>query len=435
MILDPTGSTSFSIPGENDDYYTGNTAMLIITNDSGDGINGATGTDENGYTQQVQNSSTRKGVVITADGSLYANKGFFSGTINATSGKIGGWTINSKSISATNTSDGVTTSIILSSSGKISLASNAIIEDEQGNEIYTVDSGFVLDAVAKKFKITNIDIVSGTVSNSTTLQSAVQGEDNVTIGTVASNGIRAVKKGELLDNAVGETPATTAFTVTANGKLTCTGATITGGNNGSGNLIEGINATNGTVSFSVSQKGKLTCTGADISGTMTAGSIQAGVSIETPTISSGLYLPQGTIKSTSSYTGLILNLTNSGHYGGWRDSLFTIGGNNTNPFYAFIRGAGSQSNERTNAFLGVQNQSTSYTISNSADGPTSNSNNPTENYVAYIRFDGTAYFSTLTIGNSINVGTKLTGLSNDVTTLQSLLASLTDRVEILESKV
>ena len=475
MILDPTGQTYFSIPGINNDNYTGTNAMLIITSDEGDGITNASGNATDGYTQSVSNNSNRKGVVITADGGLYANKGYFSGTLNAASGLIGGWTINKNSISATNGS----TTIVLSSRGRIALTNTQTVEDASGNEQFTTTSGFDLNVSTGTLTLTNVDlkmvaVKSGTIGKNTLLEGSdyeydaegnlVEDEDgnpvplntSATINTIATNGTKAVKKDDPLSTSNADATTKYAFRVTSGGKLTCTGATIVGGSSasgnlieginatdgtvsfsvtqagqltctgatitgsGSGNLIEGINATNGTVSFSVTQDGKLTCTGADISGKMTAGSIEADVDIKTPTISSGLYLPYRSSSSSSRYTGLILNLTGSGHYGGWRDSLFTVGGNydTGKPFYAFIRGAGSESNQRTNAFLGVQNQSGTYNIEADSTGPGYDPDNSTANYVAYIRFDGTAYFSTLTIGDNINVGTELADLKRRVKDLE-----------------
>ena len=432
---------------------------------------------------------------IDTGGNAYMNNAVLIGKIDATGGKIGGWKINSSSLSATSTTTGddgrqYQNAIVLNSNGSIGITtkSTTSVLDDNGQPVADYNAGITFNANTGKLTLRNIDISSGTIAPTTAVGTGATATTLSAINTTANN---SVQKNTLLSNK--ETNPTVTFEVTSTGKLTCTGATITG-NGGTSNLITGSNGTTttfsvtqggklsckgatitgdgstenlitgsnrtGTTTFSVTQDGQLTCKGAEITGSLQTGSsITCGAAntalaggypfkvtstgtvyaddIQSANIKGGTItgvtfegeIFKGVSDESSSdkkYTGLMLNLTDNGKWGGWRQSLFTISNNtgtdsNNNPlpnYYAFIRGSGTQSGKLSNVFLGVKNQSDAYLMGES-NQPGFNANDPEGDYVAYIKFSGLAGFASLNVGGSpINTSDKR--LKTDIKNINNL---------------
>lgn len=389
---------------------------------------------------------------IDTGGNAYMNNAVLIGKIDATGGKIGGWKINSSSLSATSTTTVNGTeyqsAIVLNSNGSIGITTKSLtpVLDGEGQPKEDYNAGITFNANTGKLTLRNIDISSGTIAPATAV-------GTTTLSAIDSAASNSVQKGGELKNS----NSTTYFKVTSTGQLTCTGATITG-NGDTGNLITGSNGA--VTTFSVTQGGKLTCKGAEITGSLQTGSsITCGTANTTlaggypfkVTSAGTVYandiqsanIKGGTItgvtfegeifkgvsdesSSDKKYTGLMLNLTDNGKWGGWRQSLFTISNNtgtdsNNNPlpnYYAFIRGSGTQSGKLSNVFLGIKNQSNAYLMGES-DQPGFNATDPEGDYVAYIKFSGLAGFASLNVGGS-PINTSDRRLKTDIKNINNL---------------
>lgn len=292
--------------------------------------------------------------VVTSSGSLRATNANITGTITATAGLIGGWTINSSTITGGNTTLNPTGDITLGTANNVARlsSSDATYRLWIGNATAASAPFSVTQAgalVATNATITgNITATSGSFTGSITAATGTIGGWTIAPASLHSNsGTVGMGSGATPFWAGGATP-NASFAVTSNGALRATNAniagritssegiiggwtisssTLTGGNtslSSAGDITVGTsnnvarlsstdgtyrlwvgNATAGSAPFSVSQTGALIATNANITGAITAtsGSFTGSVTAATGSIG-GWQIAPSSLHSNSATTGM-----------------------------------------------------------------------------------------------------------------------------------
>lgn len=420
---------------------------------------------------------------IDTSGNAYMNNAVLIGKIDATGGKIGGWKINSSSLSATSTTTVNGTeyqsAIVLNSNGSIGITTKSLtpVLNEDGQPAQDYNAGITFNANTGKLTLKNIDISSGTIASTTAVGTGATATTLSAINTTANN---SVQKNTLLFDR--ETNPTVTFEVTSTGKLTCTGAdikgkiTATSGDIGdwtldNKNLYDsgktvclsagGISYHNQTVvfkagtNFYVTKEGTLTANSA----TLTSATIDSGAF--TGTLTAAHYQgdsTRGYMLDNRQITVCSRNISINGDkekLGFWKNAIY--GGfvleshfpdsstsaplNYPLSYVGFLRGGGSDSNRPDNVFLGIRvSDEGQYTLGDFTDAyghligssdsnkwkwdNSATSHNSSDTYYrAYIKFNGEAKFSSIIIGYGSYTNNGTSALSATNTTHYGIAAN------------